>query len=106
VTAAAQAWNSNVTSSKYVDNVDITDAGVITVTFLASQQNGLPVTTINGRQLTFTPSVNGAALNANSVGAIDWGCRSETNVTAQGRNLVNTAPATPLPAKYAPSECR
>jgi type IV pilus assembly protein PilA len=106
VTAAAQAWNVETTSSKYVDNVSITDDGVITVTFEANADNGLPVATIDGTQLTFTPSVAGAALDENSVGSIDWACASQSSTTATNRGLEFTAPTSPLPAKYAPSECR
>jgi type IV pilus assembly protein PilA len=110
VAAAADAWNNTsatATRSKYVTEVNIARAtGVVTVTFLADGNNGLP-TTLNNNQLTFSPNVQNAVLAANSQGAIDWGCRSETVTTANARNLRTTAPAgTALPAKYAPSECR
>jgi type IV pilus assembly protein PilA len=106
VNAAVAAWNAATTNSKYVANVTVAGAGVITVAIAATAGNGLP-TGLNGNQLTFTPSVNKAALVATSVGAIDWACASSTNQTATNRGLPVTAPAgTGLPAKYAPSECR
>jgi type IV pilus assembly protein PilA len=109
IAAAADAWNNtaaNTTQSKYVTEVNIARAtGVVTVTFRADGTNGLP-TGLNGDQLTFTPSVNGNVLDAAQQGAIDWSCASETNVTATTRTIPVTAPAQPLQAKYAPSECR
>jgi type IV pilus assembly protein PilA len=109
VTAAADAWNAEVanTKSKYVSNVLIDNAnGNITVTFLATADNGLPVTDMNGKKLQFVPNVNNAALGANSVGSIDWACVSETAVTASNRNLTATALSDGVKAKWAPSECR
>lgn len=110
VTAAADAWNAEVTNtkSKYVTNVVIDNSnGNITVTYLATANNGLPVTDMNGKQLQFVPNVNNAALDANAVGAIDWACVSQTAVTAGNRNLVGDALADAgVKAKWAPSECR
>ncbi|HKQ15421.1 MAG TPA: pilin [Steroidobacteraceae bacterium] len=103
VNAAVASWNSATTNSKYVQNVSVAAGGIITVRIAANAGNGLP-TGLNGNTLTFTPSVNGAALAATSVGAIDWGCGSATTATATGRSLPVTAGT--LPAKYAPSECR
>jgi type IV pilus assembly protein PilA len=103
VAAAANAWNVDASSSKYVNNVTITDQGVVTVAIRANPGNGLP-TGLDGDTLVFTPSVNNAALGDNSTGAIDWSCASDTNVTAAARNLPFTAGT--LQAKYAPSECR
>jgi type IV pilus assembly protein PilA len=79
--------------------------GVIYVVYRATAQNGLP-TGLNNAQLTFTPSINNAVIATNSQGSIDWGCSSLTAQTATGRGLPITAPATGVPAKYAPSECR
>ncbi|HEY0941411.1 MAG TPA: pilin [Steroidobacter sp.] len=112
VAAAADAWNNEVangvTASKYVENVVIDNSnGVITVTFEANANNGLPINDMDGKQLQFIPNVNGAALGTDSVGAIDWACVSETNTTASNRNLVGTALSTAgVKAKWAPSECR
>jgi type IV pilus assembly protein PilA len=99
----AAAWNIASTSSKYVQNVQMSNIGVITVTYRATPQNGLP-TQLNGDVLVFTPSVQRQPLAANSVGTVDWSCGSFTTSTAQARNLPVTQGT--LPAKYAPSECR
>jgi len=110
VTAAAQSWNANLatTRSKYVNQVNINeDTGVITVEFVADGSNGLPTTDMDGKLLQFIPNVNGEALDADSVGAIDWACVSETNSTATARNLTGAALAgTGVKSKWAPSECR
>ena len=103
VNLIALAWNVDSTVSKYVYNVQLTNTGIITVTYRANTQNGLP-TNIDGNILVFTPSVGGLALAANSIGSLDWTCGSITTGTAQGRNLPVTQGN--LPAKYAPSECR
>jgi type IV pilus assembly protein PilA len=109
INAASIGWNNTAntaTRSKYVQQINITTAGIVTVTYAANTGNGLPLT-LNGRTLSFTPSVQGVVITNNSQGAIDWACRSETNSTATARNIYNVAPAgNALPAKYAPSECR
>jgi type IV pilus assembly protein PilA len=110
VGVAATAWNLNAataTHSKYVDVINIAQTGVITV-YYTNAGNGLP-TLINAKQLTFTPNVNNAVLAPASLGAIDWGCASETATTAGTRGLTGiVAPgvANGVPAKWAPSECR
>ncbi|MDY6947979.1 MAG: pilin [Pseudomonadota bacterium] len=109
INAAALAWNNTAataTRSKYVQEINMSSAGVVTVTYAATAGNGLP-TTLNGRALTFTPSVQNVQITAASQGAIDWACASETNGTASARTIYVVPPAAnPLPAKYAPSECR
>lgn len=111
LTAAATAFNATPQAekqSKYVQNVTIV-AGTpwtITVAVAATAGNGIP-TSLNGNNITFSPNVAGVVPVATSVGAIDWACASATSATAAARSLGNVAvPATPLPAKYAPSECR
>jgi type IV pilus assembly protein PilA len=106
VAGSAAAWATNLaaTRTKYVNQITMTNVGVVTVQFLATAANGLP-TTLNNNTLIFTPSVNRAVLAATSQGAIDWACTSFTNATATARALPFTAGAT-LPARYAPSECR
>ena len=107
VTAAATEYNARAQTekqSKIVDDIQIdTTNGVITVTSVAG--GGLP-TDAQSTELTFTPNVQGAVLAAGATGAIDWACASATNTTATARGLTATAPATPMPAKYVPSECR
>ena len=111
VTAAANEYNARALAekqSKYVANIVIDNAtGDITVTTASSAQAGLP-TAAAGTNLAFRPNVRNAALAAGATGAIDWACTSATNTTSTARGLGNNAvaPATALPAKYAPSECR
>jgi type IV pilus assembly protein PilA len=111
LTAAATAFNTtaqNQKQSKYVDNIVIVEGTpwTITVSIAATAGNGIP-TGLNGNNITFSPNVLGVTPVLTSVGAVDWACASATNATAAARNLANrTIPATPLPAKYAPSECR
>ena len=109
VNAASLSWNADTTSSKYVANVLIDSAGVITVSYAANTGNGLP-TALNANTLVFTPYANVAGtpevLADDSQGAIDWACRSDTNATADARDFPAGGTNGTLPAKYAPSECR
>jgi type IV pilus assembly protein PilA len=86
----------------------------INVAVAATPQNGIP-TGLLDNVISFRPLVNDAATGnigspvATSQGAIDWACGSSTTVTAVARFGAANAPAvpgTPLPAKYAPAECR
>jgi type IV pilus assembly protein PilA len=111
VNSAAVSWNANLetTRTKYVNQVNIDGTnGVITVEFLADGNNGLPTTDMDGRLLQFIPNVAGVNLDADAVGAIDWACVSETNSTADTRNLTGDAlgDGVGVKAKWAPSECR
>ena len=116
--------------SKYVTNICIDDTPValndcqphpggtvgpwqINVGIAATANNGIP-TGLMDNIISFLPLVNDAATNtvgtpvATSVGAVDWACGSSTVVTAGARfnGVTLTVPGTPLPAKYAPAECR
>ncbi len=111
LTVAAVAYNAVAIAerrSKYVNDIRIV-AGTpwtVTVEIAATVANGIP-TGLNLNQITLSPNVQGATPSPNVVGAIDWACASATSLTATARGLANrAAPATPLPAKYAPSECR
>ncbi len=109
MTASAIAYNAasiTTKTSKYVSNVAIVEGTpwAITVTLSANAGNGIP-TGLNGSTVTFSPNVQGITPTAGAVGAIDWACGSDSQLTAVNRNLANVAPGT-LPAKYAPSECR
>ena len=113
--------------SKYVGNicVDATPAATtacaahpggapwqINVAIRATSDNGIP-TGLNNNVISFRPLVNNggvlASPTATSAGAVDWACGSSTVVTATARFTATNAPVvpgTPLPAKYAPAECR
>ena len=111
LTAAATAYNAAPLvqkTSKYVKGITVVAATpwTITVSIAATAGNGIP-TGMDGNNFTFSPNVVKAVPVATSAGAIDWACASATNATATARGLANRViPATPLPAKYAPSECR
>jgi len=93
-------------SSKYVSDITIdVNTAVITMT-TAGASSGLP-TAAQNKNLNLSPNVNNVALAAGATGAIDWACSSETAQTAQNKLLGSRAlPTNPLPAKYAPAECR
>ena len=129
LTSAATAINATPTaqkSSKYVLNYCVFNAAaggaptaancaafpnpatnwVVSVALAATAGNGIP-TGLNGRTFNLAPNVNGNIPVAGAQGAVDWACTSATNVAATQRGLNNrTVPATPVPAKYMPSECR
>ena len=129
LTAAATAINATAfaeKASKYVINYCVFDAGAggaptaancaafpntatnwtISVALAATAGNGIP-TSLNGLAFNLAPNVAGVLPVATSVGAVDWACTSATNVSSTGRGLANNAVnATPVPAKYMPSECR
>ena len=106
ITAAATAFQLKTIAekaSKFVADINIDPAGVITVT-TAGAAGGLP-TDAQGKMLVFSPNVQNKAPAAGVAGAIDWACGSVSAVTAGNRGLGN-AKTGDLPAKYAPSECR
>jgi len=112
VSAAATTYNAVAATdkaTKYVADMKVAAAtGVITMSLQPAGAGGgdsLP-TTVQGTNLTMQPNVAGAALVAGVTGAIDWACASSTKATATAKGLVATVPATPLPSKYAPAECR
>ena len=116
LTRVATTWNAQAAdtgaNSKYVNSVLIAaDTGTITITYnntavgVAAAENTLTLTPWvrdaaagTGRQLA-------AAIAAGSTGAIDWGCASNTNVTATAGGITPTAPGT-LQARFAPAQCR
>jgi len=108
--AAAVAYNAGPAAdrtSKYVGAIVISAVtGVITVTTAPAATSGLP-TAAAATNINFSPNVRNAALAAGVTGAVDWACSSTTAQTATNKGLGSRAiPATPLPAKYAPAECR
>lgn len=110
VQAAATEYNLRDVAektSKYISAINIDETtGVITVTTNTAILSGLP-TDAAEKDLNFSPNVNNVALASGATGAIDWACSSSTASTAAARGLGSAAlPANPLPAKYAPSECR
>jgi type IV pilus assembly protein PilA len=105
VNAAATAWNANFTPTKYVQLVNVSTGGIITVIY----SNATPQ--IDGDSVTLTPSIQVAntptLLATGQTGNIDWGCASTTSATAASRNnLPVTAPTNPVLARYVPTECK
>ncbi|MGD0506003.1 MAG: pilin [Steroidobacteraceae bacterium] len=108
LTAAAGAWTFAPT--KYVTNITITAAtGVILVTYNANGATGGIAQLGAGTEITFTPSITKlglSAANATLAGNIDWACASSQSQTAASAGLPVTAPATPVVAKYVPTQCK
>jgi type IV pilus assembly protein PilA len=122
---ASAGINTTLTAektSKYVSNVCVGAAGAtgaqcaanatvgvnwpIFVSIAATTGNGIP-TGLNDNNIVLSPNVGGVVPIATSTGAIDWACTSSSGATAAARSLGNAIISpTPLPAKYAPSECR
>ena len=101
--AAASAWS--FASTKYVKSITIAQTtGVITVTF-DTATSGIPALG-TGTQITLTPNVLGAAPVDGTPGNVDWACASSTANTAATNKLISTAPATPVLAKYVPTQCK
>jgi len=118
LTATANTFNSQANNngavSKYVTSVQINGGtGEVTITYNNANVGSIPA----GSQLVLTPYVQAGgnplplatAFAQGSTGSLDWGCASSTNTLAGGttRKLpVINASNQPLPAKYAPGECR
>ena len=111
LTAAATGFNATPLAqrqSKYVSNmvIGVATPWTITASINATAGNGIPTGLLN-QQMALSPNVGGVAPLATSVGAIDWACTSTTATAAAGRLLGSRPlPAAPVPAKYAPAECR
>jgi type IV pilus assembly protein PilA len=100
VVAAAASFNApNFTATKYVSDVNVSNAGVITITY------GPATPQISAARIVLTPSIGGAILAAGLTGNIDWACSSGTAATAGIRNLPVAAGGS-VAARYAPTECK
>jgi len=112
VVANATEFNTpNFTRTKYVENIDIADTGVITITYDATA-DGLPQLA-GANQITLSPIINvgnttPTALVTALTGNIDWACASAAieTATARGYDGVLTAPGAGVPSRYSPSECK
>src|SRR5579863_1342764 len=105
LSAAAGAWTFSPT--KYVSAITINPTtGIILVTFNANGVTGGIAQLQTGVNLAFQPFINKAALAAGVSGNIDWACASSTNVTAAAAGLGIAIPATPVLAKYVPTQCK
>jgi type IV pilus assembly protein PilA len=94
VAAAATSYNAVAASekaTKYVADMTIAGAtGVITMTLQptgTAAGSSLPAN-VQATTLSMQPNINGAALAAGVIGAIDWACSSATHATATAKGLV------------------
>jgi type IV pilus assembly protein PilA len=92
------------TPTKYVSDIEISGAGVITVTYNDSAGHVPQLATV-GNTLVLTPNVANAALAADSSGPIDWACASNTHAVATALGLGAVTAGTMDP-KFAPANCR
>lgn len=99
VAAEATTWNAEFTATKYVQNITVSAAGLITIKYAAVTPQ------LNGLTINFQPYVGGAILAAGLSGNIDWGCASTSQATATANGLL-LVPVGTVPAKYAPSVCK
>ncbi len=113
--ATANVWNAQAgntgANSKFVSSVLIDPAtGVITVSYLTlagvlaaeSQLVLAPFVRSTGGPVPLTLA---AALAIPTTGAIDWGCASATQTTANSHNMV-VVPAGTMQPRFAPAACR
>ena len=105
LTAAATAWNSDFTPTKYVsamslnfDNAEITiEYDSNTITQLA---NGANI-------MCLTPYINGSTLDTpGAEGSIDWSCSGASTVLATKRNMPPIACQGTVSSRYSPTECK
>jgi type IV pilus assembly protein PilA len=94
--AEAGMGNSTDIKSKYVESVEVTDGGNITVTY------GFDVNPeVDGETIVFTPWTS-------PNGDVSWQCGDREIDTAAGLTIANgaTTDAGTVDQKYRPSECR
>ncbi len=104
VTAAASAWNSEFSATKYVSKLSINSAtGVITITYSSNTPQ------ISGSTVTLSPFIASGgtetALKSGLAGQIDWACSSFSDATATSEGMTPATTGTLL-AKYAPTQCK
>jgi type IV pilus assembly protein PilA len=113
----ADTWNAQASdtgaNSKYVSSVQINrTTGEITVTYnptavgVAAAENTLSIKPFvrSGAANARAVALN-TAIRAGNTGSLDWGCASDTQVSATAQRMTGITPGT-LQAKYAPAACR
>lgn len=109
IAAVAQEYapGNASTASKYLQRIEVSAAGVITVVVAGSGTNGIPPS-LDGLTFTLTPQLATAggyvALDPNVRGKMDWACASTAHAVADARGMLYTTGT--LEPKYLPSECR
>ena len=108
IAANNQAAGMGNLKSKYVSSIIVGSGGVITITYDVSVGHIPELAGANHIALTpfVNPGTGPVPLAVGMSGIIDWACTSEYTVTATARGMSAVAPAAPVPAKYAPAECR
>ncbi len=109
--AAASAWNTSFTPTKYVSTITVAAApgatqGVITVTYNAAQLTQLTGANV----IKLSPFINSGGETAlgsaaSLSGNIDWACTSAGNATATAQSMGAAAAGSVL-TKYVPSNCK
>lgn len=89
-------------STKYVERIDISDPGVVTVTFNTAN---LPQLTGANKIMLIPNAPVGTTLSATADGAIDWACASTTDQVATSQGFAGLARGS-VAQKYAPANCR
>jgi type IV pilus assembly protein PilA len=97
----AQTGLPAFTATKHVANITVTpmtalnNGGIIQITY-GTTLGGNP--TANSTQIWLVPFL--------SPSGIDWKCRAAGSTAGTAANAATAIPPTPLPAKYAPADCR
>jgi type IV pilus assembly protein PilA len=99
VTSEAASWNSAFSATKYVSIIDVSNAGVITITY------GAITPQISGKTLKLSPFIGGVVLATGLTGNIDWACTSTSNATATAQSMAAAAAGT-IDPRYVPSSCK
>lgn len=115
----ARIWNAQSANtganSKFVNSVLMNETtGVITISFNPTSVGIAPT----NNELTLTPWVRdgqsnsgkglalATAITSGVTGSIDWGCASDSHLSATDDGIVVIAPTKPLKNMYAPAQCR
>jgi len=106
VTAAAAAWNSEFSATKYVSTMTIgTTSGVITINYNTTAIPQL----VGANQLLLSPFIASGGtltpLGPGLSGQIDWACTSASKATATAEGM-GAAAGGSIVAKYVPTQCK
>jgi type IV pilus assembly protein PilA len=103
VSSEAAVYNAAFTGTKYVSGINISNAGIITITFSAV------IPQISAKKLLLSPfvSVGGVetALTVGLQGNIDWACTSAGKATAIAQGMGAAGVGT-VPATYVTTTCK
>jgi type IV pilus assembly protein PilA len=120
------SWNLQASNtganSKFVDSIlfaPVPAAGqpaganpILTITYnalnvgVASTANVITLTPWIRSGISGAGETAFSALTNGNTGVLDWGCTSETNLSAASRGISTVIPGNFVRAKYAPAQCR